>query len=64
VRKERHADLNAKMNALVKDSENPEQAKALLKAGMSRNNKKRVPKKKTEFHFAVNHSDKNNLDKG
>jgi hypothetical protein len=64
VRKERHADLNAKMNSLVKDSENPEQAKALLKAGMNRNNKKRVPKKKTEFHFAVNHSDRNNLDKG
>lgn len=64
VRKERHADLNARMNSLTKDAENPEQAKALLKSAMNRTNKKKVPRKKSQLHFSVNHDNASNLIKG
>lgn len=64
VRKERHADLNARMNSLVKNAENPEQAKALLKSAMNRTNKKKVPRKKSQLHFSINHTDSSNMIKG
>ncbi len=64
TQKNRHDDLKARMGTLTKDSDNPSAAIDLLKAGMNRNRKKKLPPKKTEFHFAVNHENKSNLDKG
>lgn len=56
--KNRHDDANANMSRFDSQTQN------LLKAAMKRNKKKDIPKKKSEFHFAVNHMEKNNLDKG
>lgn len=64
TQKNRHNDLKARMGTITKDSDNPSAAADLLKAGMTRNRKKKLPPKKTEFHFAVNHNDRGNLDKG
>src|ERR1043165_3897036 len=44
VRKERHSDLRARMNSLTEKSDNPALAEHLLKKGMERSNKKRVPR--------------------
>lgn len=64
TRKERHSDLKARMNAITKDAENPFQAEHLLKKAMERSNKKKVPRKKSQMHFAVNHTDSSNMVKG
>lgn len=65
ARKNRHSDINSRMNTVeVNSNENPQLTKDLLKMAMDRSNKKELPHKKTEFHLAVNHQDRNNLDKG
>lgn len=64
TQKNRHNDLKARMGTITKDSENPSAAADLLKVGMARSRKKKLPPKKTEFHFAINHNNQSNLDKG
>jgi hypothetical protein len=64
TQKNRQADLKARLGTITKDSENPSAAAYLVKKAMLRNRKRKLPPKKTEFHFAVNHQNKSNLDKG
>lgn len=64
VRKQRHADIEAKMDVITKDADNPSAARALLKEAMKRTRNKKVPDKRTDMKLAVNHFDKSNLDKG
>lgn len=56
--KNRHDDAEANMSRFDSQTQN------LLKAAMKRSKKKEIPKKKSEFHFAVNHENSSNLNKG
>lgn len=64
VRKQRHDDINAKLDTITKDAENPTAAKALLKEAMKRSRNKKVPRKRTDIKLDINHIDKSNLVKG
>lgn len=62
-RKNRQADIMANLKGICAESTNPGHAETLMKAAMNRDRKREVPKRKSNFHFAVNHKDASNLDK-